>query len=363
MNFSGQCAVDASPFPVRRLDWGGVLDRLFRLLLILLLISGRNVVNGLCDKQLPQTANSEITSPSSPEPSQRAAVISVSLEESIIALGAWDNIISLPHTSSDNVLVQRLKLPEKDHTTFSNAGNFNFESMFRMNPDLVLTWVGNDALISRLASLHIPTVTVHPHNREEIVSMLGRLGKALGREQRARRLTESIEAISADLAALSPERPTRVLWLGGTRTLVYGKKWLFHDLIQRAGGVDVTADLAFEPWVAELSVEQIVAMNPEVIIIGGWAPYEPEDLWNDPRWASIDAVKTKRVFKTPAGRANFSPYAALMALMAAHWCHPDHFPAVSLLKALNTYHRKFYGIGFADLHPDFARKYLNTGEP
>ncbi len=358
MNFNRRHIIGALPFPRCLPAGGGAAFRLIRLLLLLLLIAGGDCLSAYCGDHISQPSASELT-PSTPVgPAHRATLISVSLEESIIALGAWDSIISLPHTSLDNVLVQRLKLPEKEHTTFSNAGNFNFESLFRMNPDLVLTWAGNDQLIARLESLQIPTVTVHPRNLTDIVSMLDRLGKALGREQRARQLAESIDTISRDLSGLSFEKPTRVLWLGGTRTLVYGKKWLFHDLIEKAGGVDVTADLAFDPWVAELSVEQIVAMDPEVIVIGGWAPYGPETLWNDPRWASIQAVKNRRIFKTPAGRANFSPYAALMALMTAHWCHPEHFPTISLRKALDIYHREFYGIDFTELHPDFSSKYL-----
>lgn len=292
---------------------------------------------------------------------KRAVVISVSLEESIVALDAWDNIISLPHTSFDNALIRGLNLPKKEATTFSNAENFNIESLFRMNPDLVLTWVGNDSLITRLQSFSIPMVTVHPRTMEEITIMLRTIGMALGRKERADELAGVIQRIFADLEYEVPERPVRVLWLGGTPTLVYGKKWLFHDLIQRAGGKDVTGDLSFIPWVAELSMEQIVALDPEVIVIGGWASYEPGDLLADPRWAGIRAVKTRRIHKTPKGRANYSPYAALMALMTAHWCYPDRFPVDFLRKKLDIYHREFYGVGFEEIHPDFFKHVSDWG--
>ena len=289
----------------------------------------------------------------------RAAVVAVSLEEVILALNAWDHIVSLPLTSIDNRLVQAMKPSRKAYTSFSDTGELNFESLLSSHPNVVFTWIGNTQIIARLAELGFKTVTVHAWNFDDIDRIVREVGDVLGSHERSELIRKQMQKLLNHIKhATKGQEPVKVLWLGGTRTLVYGKKWIFHDIIDKAGGVDVTSDLSFEPWVAELSVEKIIRMNPDVIIIGGWSPYSKEDILRDPQWAPVAAVRNARVYKTPDKRANFSPYAALMAVMVAHWCYPDKITAEEALQLLDTYHKVFYGITFKSVHPEFVVEYL-----
>jgi len=294
-----------------------------------------------------------------PDTPVRAAVATVSLEEVILALKGWDQVVSLPRTSIDNRLVRKMNPPPKAYTSFSDTGEINFESLFSSHPTVILTWAGNTQMIERLRQLGFKTVTVHARNFNDIDTIVQQVGDALQRTDDSERIRKAMQQllhrIQSDTAR---QKNVKVLWLGGTRTLVYGKKWIFHDIIEKAGGVDVTSDLSFEPWVAELSVEQIIRMNPDVIIIGGWAPYSPEDILRDLQWAPVAAVQNARVYKTPDKRANFSPYAALMAVMVAHWCYPDRITAEEALQLLDTYHKVFYGPDFSSVHPEFVEEYL-----
>ena len=294
-----------------------------------------------------------------PDSASRAAVVNINLEETILALGAWEQMISLPQSSLENPLVKTLGLHSKMHTSFSDSGNLNMESLLKANPDLVLTWVGNDQLIKQLEELGFPTIAVHLRNFKGLFSMIDILGKAFGREERGKRLADDIHKLLFIISKKTKGiREARVLWLGGTPNLVYGPKWVFHDIIERAGAKDVTGDMVFKPWVAELSTEQIVKLNPDVIIIGGWAPYGKKDLLKDPRLAQLSAVRTDKIFKTPAGRANQSPYAVLMTVMVAHWCYPEQFSAKETVRLLDIYHRKFYGVDFSGVHPEFVKELL-----
>jgi iron complex transport system substrate-binding protein len=294
-----------------------------------------------------------------PDSASRVAAVNINLEETILALGAWEQMISLPQSSLENPLVKTLGLHSKMHTSFSDSGNLNMESLLKANPDLVLTWVGNDQLIKQLEELRFPTIAVHLRNFKGLFSMIDILGRAFGREERGKQLADDIHKLLSIISKKTKGiRAAKVLWLGGTPNLVYGPKWVFNDIIRSAGAKDVTGDMSFKPWVAELSNEQIVKLDPDVIIIGGWAPYGKEDLLKDPRLAPLSAVRNGKIFKTPAGRANQSPYAVLMTLMVAHWCCPEQFPAKETVHLLDTYHRKFYGLTFSEVHPAFVKELL-----
>lgn len=292
-------------------------------------------------------------------PPVRAAVVTVSLEEVVLALNAWDHIVSLPLTSIDNRLVQTIKPPRKAYTSFSDTGELNFESLLSSHPNVVLTWIGNTQIIARLEQLGFKAITVHARNFDDIDRIVREVGDVLYSHERSELVRKQMQKLLNHIEhTTTGQKPVRVLWLGGTRTLVYGKKWIFHDIIEKAGGVDVTSDMAFEPWVIELSVEQILGMNPDVIIIGGWAPYSPEDILSDSLWAPISAVKNGRVYKTPDKRANFSPYAALMAVMATHWCYPEKISTEDAMQLLDTYHEIFYGTDFRSVHPEFVKEFF-----
>lgn len=289
----------------------------------------------------------------------RVAIVNINLEETIIALGAWDKIVSLPMTSFKNPLVKKLRLSSKEYTSFSNAGNLNMESLLSANPDLIITWVGNDQLIKQLEKLGFSTIAVHLRNFNDLFSMIEILGKAFGKEKRSKQLINDIRALFLIISKKTTGiRPAKVLWLGGTPNLVYGNKWIFSDIIRNAKAKDVTETISFKPWVAELSNEQFVKLNPDVIIIGGWAPYGIKEILNDPKLASLSAVKKGRIFKTPKGRANLSPYSALMTLMVARWCYPEVFSAEETLHLLDTFHKKLYGVGFSEIHLEFVKEFL-----
>lgn len=300
-----------------------------------------------------------------PAPVKRLAVVSINQEETLLALQAWDQVVALPQTSFDNPLVRYLQPPPKPVTTFAEAPSVSLESLAEVNPELVLTWVGNRQLIRRLDSVGWPALSVHPKTFGALNEMVDLLGRALGRTQRAARLRADFDELQQRLQKQVSDlrdAPQRVLWLGTKPTVVYGSKWIFHDIIRAAGGHDVAGELRFHPYTAEVSLEQIIAWRPDVIVIVGAAPYTPRDLLDDPRWAAVPAVRAGRVYQPPARRANLSPYATLMAVMTAHWCYPTRLPAVETLALLDEFHRRYYGVTFQAVHPGFAAQLIPAQE-
>ena len=105
-----------------------------------------------------------------------------------------------------------------------------------------------------------------------------------------------------------------------------------------------------------VSMEQIAAWNPDVIIVGT-APNEASRraILSDPRWSQIKAVKTGRVFVNPSGVYlwdRHSAEAALQVLWAAKTLHPNRFPDLDLRKETKAFYAKFFNHPLTDAEYD-----------
>ena len=87
------------------------------------------------------------------------------------------------------------------------------------------------------------------------------------------------------------EKPSTVVQGGG----VYASA----STIEMGGGANVAAELTDTYW-AEVSYEQILEWNPQVIIIVPEASYTKEDVLADAQLAEVDAVKNKQVYEMPS---------------------------------------------------------------
>lgn len=76
----------------------------------------------------------------------------------------------------------------------------------------------------------------------------------------------------------------------------------------------------------KVSREELLAWDPEVVFIGNFSPATPEDMYDDPFFAEMPAVKNKRVYKIPNGGFAWDPpsnESNLMWQWAAQLLHPE----------------------------------------
>ena len=90
------------------------------------------------------------------------------------------------------------------------------------------------------------------------------------------------------------QRPTVYLAGNSSYLSTAGAKMYQNTLIELGGGDNVAAELEDDYW-AEVSYEQLLAWNPQVIVIVPEASYTKDDLMNDPQLAQLDAVKNGQV--------------------------------------------------------------------
>ena len=231
------------------------------------------------------------------------------------------------------------------------------ETLLQLRPDVILdagvadaTFVSAARRVSEQTGL--PTLLVQGRLAEH-AAQLREVGQLLGVPERAERLAAYADitiALAAQVRASLPAAQRPRVYYGrsadGLETGLDGSINL--ELLDFAGGRNVAA-AAGKGSLTRVSLEQILAWNPEVIVT-----QEPEfarHVRSDPLWRSIRAVQTGRVHCAPVlpfGWLDGPP--GVNRLIGVHWLlarlHPTH-PALrgeeALPQAAQRFYRLFYG--------------------
>jgi iron complex transport system substrate-binding protein len=156
------------------------------------------------------------------------------------------------------------------------------------------------------------------------------VGELLGVPAAARELGGFTDGtLRAIDVARAGERSPRVYYARGPNGLQTGLAGSINvESIERAGAVNVASALG-KGGLAQVSMEQVLAWDPEVIVTID--PNFYEAVWKDPLWQGITAVRAKRVYLSPAvpfGWVDFPP--SVNRVIGLHWLswvlYPDHRP-------------------------------------
>ena len=123
------------------------------------------------------------------------------------------------------------------------------------------------------------------------------------------------------------------------------------DMIRLAGGENVAAEIEDTYW-AEISYEQLLAWNPEYIILASNAAYTAEDVLKDPNLSGCAAVLSGNVFQTPAAAEAWDspvPGSILGALWLSNVLHPESLTDADRLAITDEYYETFYHFTYSIL--------------
>ncbi len=147
--------------------------------------------------------------------------------------------------------------------------NPSLEAIVALKPDLVLaTTEGNrPETVAGLERLGIAVYVVNPKCIEGVLSSIEGIGRATGTEEAAMELVKGIRKrlneVAGRLKGISHLRVLYLIW--PEPLIVPGKETLINDLIQRAGGENISGNESI-PYPL-FSMEEVVARRPEVIIV------------------------------------------------------------------------------------------------
>jgi iron complex transport system substrate-binding protein len=196
---------------------------------------------------------------------QRIVSIAPSNTEILFALGLGDKVVGVtdwcdyPPEALDKEKVGSYDTPD-------------IEKIETLNPDLILAAYGTSIdVINTLEGLGLTIFGIKSTDLDDLLNDIRTVGNITGKEAEATALTSEmesrIEAVTDETSELE-ERP-RVfyivwhdpLWTAGSETFI-------HELIEKGGGVNICQNIT---GYTTISIEEVVARNPEVIITSEWS--------------------------------------------------------------------------------------------
>jgi iron complex transport system substrate-binding protein len=223
-------------------------------------------------------------------PARRVVSIMPALTDWVVAMGAADRLVARTDYDSHPSIAA---LP-----SVGGGLDPSVEWLAALGPDLVLAWpdIPSRSLVSRLDRLGIPVYTAPIQTVEQALAAALDLGVLLGEEAAAAAATAAIRDGLDELARSVDGLPRpRVLFLIGVDPLMaVGPGTFLDELLYRAGGENVLADLSVL-W-PTLSLEEVVRRAPEVVVVGSFGLPDPATaLRGRPGWRDVPAVRAGRV--------------------------------------------------------------------
>lgn len=201
----------------------------------------------------------------------------------------------------------------QDLPNFGMGDAVNYEAVIAANPTIAInSGKINDAMVSDCdalsESLGIPVVAVDNelNNSAEAFRFMGEL---LGVEDHAEELAQYAEQVFTDINALSDipeEKKVSVYFGNGEDSLETAPRGSQHaQILDAINAVDV-ADLELgDGSRVQISAEQLLAWDPDVIVVNGEPKADKsgssaaEDILSNPDYASLKAVQDQKVYGTP----------------------------------------------------------------
>ena len=271
-----------------------------------------------------------------------------------IALGLKDRVVGIESKSNKRPIYSAAAPEMLELPNVGTAKEFDLETCLSTEPDLVILPMKQKDTAAALEELGIPALLVMPESHEQIIEMFTLIATAANVMDNAEALIGYYTAELAELETLAASAEAQpVVYLTGTSSYLTTAPGQMYQssLITAAAGTAAGADIEGTSWV-EISYEQLLAMNPEIIIIptnslaNAPAEFPLEDLVNDPQLSEVAAIKNGAVYQMTVGfEAWDSP--APSGILGVKWMlktlHPELYSAEEFAADVQEFYQTFYG--------------------
>jgi iron complex transport system substrate-binding protein len=183
-----------------------------------------------------------------------------------------------------------------------NGINPSLEAILARRPDLVLLYnsAQHSAAAARLRELGVPALRLNT----DALSDVGRLGRLLGRLTGREPEADSLAAAfdTALVAATEGGQAVRrkvLLLVWEQPPMTIGRGSFLHDLVERAGGENLFADVA--ATAGTVSIEAIAVRDPDLILTTAAGP---SAFVGRPEWQVVSAVRERRFLHVTGSEFN-----------------------------------------------------------
>jgi len=232
-------------------------------------------------------------------PAQRIVSLAPSNTEILFAIGAGPQVVGRDEFS--DYPAQAKSLP----SVGGSMGNYSNEQIVALKPDLVLAaGINTPDQVKSLESLGLTVYYLsNPDTLEGMYKNLQIVAQLTGHEDDANKLITSLKARVAAVdakMATATNKPIVFYEVDATdpsKPYTYGPGTFGEALITEAGGVNFSDAAGITDQYPQVSLEQIVKTNPQIIILGDSAyGATPAAVNARAGWGTVAAVQNGMIF-------------------------------------------------------------------
>ena len=227
-------------------------------------------------------------------PAQRIVTLAPHLVETLYAAGAGEQLVGTVEFSN-------YPAAAKKKIRVGGYSQLDLEAIVAQKPDLVIAWASGNApaVIERLRALGLTVYVSQPNRIDDVAAEIERfavlagtsaVGKAAAASFRSR-----LSALQKRYSARPPVRTFYQIWQQPLMTV--GGKQIISSVIRLCGGDNVFG--AIDALAPTVTVEAVIAANPEAIVASGMGEARPEWLDDWRRWTTMNAVARDNLFFVP----------------------------------------------------------------
>ncbi|MDO4626408.1 MAG: ABC transporter substrate-binding protein [Pasteurellaceae bacterium] len=267
----------------------------------------------------------------------------------VLLLGGADKLVATTNNIHANKWYNLVHPSIKNVPVLTNGEDIQLEELLNQQPQVVL--LSKSSMQQEVEKAGLKGVKVSFQDFDGLKKTVAITADVIGgnapniAKSYISELENNIKFVEDRIKNLSDDKKPTVIHIANQNNLlkIDGGKSMIGDWINKAGGKNALPDQAN---LVDVSMEELIKANPDVIIIGSTNAQNGVDkILNDPSWQSITAVKNKHVFVNPLGTFPWDRYSAeeaLQILWAAKLFHPELFKDVDMIAKTQAFYQKYY---------------------
>ncbi|MDF7680814.1 ABC transporter substrate-binding protein [Enterobacteriaceae bacterium ESL0689] len=345
------------------------LSRFFSISRVIILCLSLFTGHALASRTVVDQIGREVTLP---DTVTRVVVLQHQTLNLLVQLNAADHIVGVLNSWKKQLGPDFVRfMPEIEQLpTPGDLTQVNIESLLGLRPQVV--FVANyapQAMIEQINNAGIPVVAISLRQdaanektkinplmadeeqayNEGLKQGIRLIGDVVNRKDEAENLIrytfQARQLANAPVADIPEDQRVRV-YMANPDLNTYGSGKYTGLMMKHAGALNVAA--ASIKGAAQVSIEQILQWNPQVIFVQHRYPQVISQIKNDPQWQHIDAVKNHRIWLMPEyAKAWGYPMPEALAigeLWMAKKLYPARYHDVDVDAKVQDYYQRFYRI-------------------
>jgi iron complex transport system substrate-binding protein len=298
-----------------------------------------------------------------PVPLTRVALFGGPTGQVAYLLGARNQLCAVTSSIKESQLVQAFDPTIKELPgPRSVSGHINTEALLLSNPQLVIAGTLDGSIVEKKTKIPVAlTESSMSHGLPLLKREIRFYGTVFQKEDRAEKyikyLNKTIAFVKSRTAGIPANQRKKVFnGYSHSHLVTLGGDTFMHERIVTAGCIDAAAGTStsgvkegLHSGLSEMSLEKVLGWNPDILVIDAGSP---GDVYRDPRWKNVNAVRKRQVYKQPVGVFIWDRPTAEAAVLHPLWlakvAYPDRFRDVDMVREVKKFYREIMSFNLSD---------------